>query len=97
MQVSRVFIERPVATILSMLALLLSGILAWQLLPVSSLPEVDYPTIQVSTFYPGANAETMTALVTSPLERQLGANAWVKANVIQQRGGGINDYPTVCA
>ena len=71
MQVSRVFIERPVATILSMLALLLSGILAWQLLPVSSLPEVDYPTIQVSTFYPGANAETMTALVTSPLERQL--------------------------
>lgn len=71
MQVSRVFIERPVATLLSMLAMLLSGLLAWQLLPVASLPEVDYPTIQVSTFYPGANAETMTALVTSPLERQL--------------------------
>ena len=71
MQVSRVFIERPVATILSMLALLLSGLLAWQLLPVASLPEVDYPTIQVSTYYPGANSETMTALVTSPLERQL--------------------------
>ena len=70
-QVSRVFIERPVATILSMLALMLSGLLAWQLLPVASLPEVDYPTIQVSTYYPGANAETMTALVTSPLERQL--------------------------
>jgi multidrug efflux pump len=70
-QVSRVFIERPVATILSMLALMLSGLLAWQLLPVASLPEVDYPTIQVSTYYPGANAETITALVTSPLERQL--------------------------
>lgn len=70
-QVSRVFIERPVATVLAMLALMLSGLLSWQLLPVASLPEVDYPTIQVSTYYPGANAETMTALVTSPLERQL--------------------------
>lgn len=71
MQVSQVFIERPVATILSMLAIMLSGLLAWQLLPVASLPEVDYPTIQVTTYYPGANAETMTALVTAPLERQL--------------------------
>src|SRR5690554_3378642 len=55
-----------------MVALLLSGIFAWRLLPVSALPQVDYPTIQVSTNYPGASPEVMVALVTSPLERQFG-------------------------
>jgi multidrug efflux pump len=69
---SRIFIERPVATTLLMVALLLVGALAYRLLPVSALPQVDYPTIQVSTFFPGAGPEVMTSSVTSPLERQFG-------------------------
>ncbi|AEC21950.1 AcrB/AcrD/AcrF family protein [Pusillimonas sp. T7-7] len=72
MNLSRLFILRPVATTLAMVALLVSGILAYRLLPVSALPQVDYPTIQVSTLYPGASPDVMAALVTSPLERQLG-------------------------
>jgi multidrug efflux pump len=63
---------RPIATSLIMLALFLTGILAYRLLPVSSLPEVDYPTIQVATFYPGASPEVMASSITSPLERQFG-------------------------
>src|SRR5476651_1492734 len=72
MNPSRVFILRPIATSLLMLAILLSGILAYQLLPVSSLPEVDYPTIQVSTFYPGASPDVVATSITAPLERQFG-------------------------
>lgn len=72
MNMSRLFIMRPVATTLLMLALLIAGFLAYRLLPVAALPQVDYPTIQVSTQYPGASPDVMTALVTSPLERQLG-------------------------
>jgi multidrug efflux pump len=72
MEPSRVFILRPVGTTLLMLAMLLVGIVAFQFLPVSALPEVDYPTIQVSTFYPGASPEVMTTAVTAPLERQFG-------------------------
>ncbi|MDC8783797.1 MdtB/MuxB family multidrug efflux RND transporter permease subunit [Roseateles koreensis] len=69
---SRIFIERPVATSLLMLATLLAGLLAYRLLPVAALPEVDYPTIQVTTLYPGASPEVMTSSVTAPLERQFG-------------------------
>jgi multidrug efflux pump len=69
---SRLFILRPVATILLMAAILLSGWVAFQFLPLSALPEVDYPTIQIQTFYPGASPEVMTSAVTAPLERQLG-------------------------
>ena len=72
MNLSRIFILRPVATTLAMIALLISGLIAYRMLPVSALPQVDYPTIQVSTLYPGASPDVMTALVTSPLERQLG-------------------------
>jgi multidrug efflux pump len=72
MNPSRIFILRPIATSLVMLAILLSGIVAYQLLPVSSLPEVDYPIIQVSTFYPGASPDVMATSVTSPLEQQFG-------------------------
>jgi multidrug efflux pump len=72
MNPSRIFILRPIATSLLMLAILLSGIVAYQLLPVSSLPEVDYPIIQVSTFYPGASPDVMTSSVTAPLEKQFG-------------------------
>jgi multidrug efflux pump len=72
MNPSRQFILRPVATTLLMAALLLSGLIAWRLLPVSALPQVDYPTIQVLTFYPGASPDAMTSAVTAPLERQFG-------------------------
>lgn len=72
MNLSRLFILRPVATTLSMVALLIAGLLAYRMLPVSALPQVDYPTIQVTTLYPGASPDVMTALVTSPLERQFG-------------------------
>ena len=72
MGLSALFILRPVATTLLMLALLLVGIMAYQYLPLSALPEVDYPTIQVQTFYPGASPEVMTSSVTAPLERQFG-------------------------
>ena len=66
------FIQRPVATSLLMAAILLVGVVAYTLLPVSALPEVDYPTIQVLTFYPGASPDVMATTVTAPLERQFG-------------------------
>ncbi len=72
MNPSRLFILRPVATSLFMVAILLSGILAYRQLPLSALPQVDYPTIQVLTFYPGASPEVTTSSITAPLERQFG-------------------------
>ncbi len=72
MNISEAFIRRPVATTLLMIGLLLSGVVAFRQLPVSALPEVDYPTIVVSTFLPGASAQTMAESVTTPLERQFG-------------------------
>jgi multidrug efflux pump len=72
MSPSSLFILRPVGTTLLMVAMLLVGIVAYQFLPISALPEVDYPTIQVATFYPGASPEVMTTAVTAPLERQFG-------------------------
>lgn len=69
---SRPFILRPVATTLMMIALLLAGFIAWKQLPLSALPQVDYPTIQVRTLYPGASPDVMALTVTSPLERQFG-------------------------
>src|SRR6202789_4331547 len=72
MSPSRLFIIRPVATSLLMAAILLVGFVSFRFLPLSALPEVDYPTIQVQTFYPGASPEVMTSAVTAPLERQFG-------------------------
>jgi len=72
MNISRLFILRPVATTLSMLAIVLAGLIAYTLLPVSALPQVDYPTIRVMTLYPGASPQVMTSSVTAPLERQFG-------------------------
>ena len=72
MSPSRPFILRPVATTLLMVAIMLSGLIAFRFLPVAALPEVDYPTIQVQTFYPGASPDIMTSSVTAPLEVQLG-------------------------
>jgi multidrug efflux pump len=72
---SRPFIERPVATSLLMLAIVLTGILGFRFLPLSALPQVDYPTIQVQTLYPGASPEVMSQTVTAPLERNFGQMA----------------------
>ena len=72
MSPSRPFILRPVATSLLMVGLMLGGLVAYKQLPVSALPEVDYPTIQVETFYPGASPSVIASSVTAPLERQFG-------------------------
>ena len=72
MNLSRLFILRPIATSLIMLAIVITGVLAYRLLPVSSLPQVDYPTLQVTTLYPGASPEVITSSITAPLERQFG-------------------------
>jgi multidrug efflux pump len=72
MNPSQIFIQRPVATTLLMVAIMLSGILAFRFLPVAALPEVDYPIIQVQTFYPGASPDVMLSSVTAPLEVQFG-------------------------
>lgn len=72
MNICQPFIKRPIATTLIMIAILLSGFLAYTLLPVSSLPEVEYPVIQVSTFYPGANPDVVASSITAPLEKQFG-------------------------
>ena len=69
---SRIFIERPVATSLMMAGVVLVGFVAFRQLPVSALPQVDYPTMQIQTFYPGASPEVMTSSVTAPLEKQFG-------------------------
>ena len=68
MNPSRLFILRPVATSLLMIAILLAGVVAYRFLPISALPEVDYPTIEIQTFYPGASAEVMTTSITAPTE-----------------------------
>src|SRR6476660_4872954 len=72
MSPSKPFILRPVATVLLMVAIVIAGGVAYRQLPVSALPQVDYPTIQVTTFYPGASADVMATSVTAPLERQFG-------------------------
>src|ERR1700688_5068800 len=72
MNPSRPFILRPVATSLRMVAIMLVGAIGYDFLPLSALPQVDYPTIQVQTLYPGASPDVMTSSVTAPLERQLG-------------------------
>jgi multidrug efflux pump len=72
MNPSRSFIERPVGTSLLMVAIMLVGMIAYRFLPLSALPEVDYPTIRVLTLYPGAGPEVMTSSITAPLERQFG-------------------------
>ncbi|ARU88590.1 MdtB/MuxB family multidrug efflux RND transporter permease subunit [Pseudomonas sp. M30-35] len=87
MNVSRLFILRPVATTLIMVAIFLSGIIAYRLLPVSALPEVDYPTIRVMTLYPGASPDVMTSAVTAPLERQFGQMAGLKQMSSTSSGG----------
>ncbi|GLR10837.1 multidrug transporter subunit MdtB [Mixta theicola] len=84
---SRHFILRPVATTLLMVAILLAGILGYRFLPVSALPEVDYPTIQVVTLYPGASPDVVTSAITAPLERQFGQMSGLQQMSSQSSGG----------
>ncbi|MCW6610168.1 MdtB/MuxB family multidrug efflux RND transporter permease subunit [Yersinia ruckeri] len=84
---SRLFILRPVATTLLMVAILLAGIMGYRALPVSALPEVDYPTIQVVTLYPGASPDVVTSAITAPLERQFGQMSGLKQMASQSSGG----------
>ncbi|MBP2167502.1 multidrug efflux pump [Erwinia toletana] len=84
---SRQFILRPVATTLLMVAILLAGIIGYRALPVSALPEVDYPTIQVVTLYPGASPDVVTSAITAPLERQFGQMSGLKQMSSQSAGG----------
>ena len=97
MNPSRIFIERPVATTLLMVAVLLVGALAYRLLPVSSLPQVDYPTIQVVTLYPGAGPEVMTSSITAPLERQFGQMPGLAQMYSISSGGSSIPPPRTCA
>src|SRR5215813_3204894 len=87
MSPSRPFILRPVATTLLMVAILLSGIIAYRQLALSALPEVDYPTIQVMTFYPGASPDVMTSSITAPLERTFGQMPGLKQMSSTSSGG----------
>ncbi|MGF2507512.1 MdtB/MuxB family multidrug efflux RND transporter permease subunit, partial [Ralstonia pseudosolanacearum] len=87
MNPSRIFILRPVATTLLMVAILLSGLVAYRMLPLSALPEVDYPTIQVTTLYPGASPDVMTSSITAPLERQFGQMPGLKQMTSASSGG----------
>jgi len=87
MNLSRPFVRRPVATLLLAVAVLLAGALAWRLLPVAPLPQVDFPAIQVSASLPGADPETMASSVTAPLERALGSIAGV-ASLTSSSGTG---------
>jgi multidrug efflux pump len=84
---SRLFILRPVATALIMVAILLAGIVAYRQLPLSALPEVDYPTIQVFTLYPGASPDVVTSSITAPLERQFGQMPGLKQMSSTSSGG----------
>jgi len=87
---SRPFIMRPVATTLFMIAILLAGIVSYRMLPLSALPQVDYPTIQVSTLYPGASPDVMGLTVTAPLERQFGQMAGLsRMSSVSSAGGSV--------
>src|SRR5690348_2955997 len=87
MNPSRLFIVRPVATSLLMVAIMVAGLVAYKLLPLSALPEVDYPTIQVTTLYPGASQDVMTSAVTAPLERQFGQMSGLTQMTSTSSGG----------
>ena len=92
---SRLFILRPVATALSMVAILLAGVLAYRQLPVSALPQVDYPTIQVLTFYPGASPDVMASSVTAPLERQFGQMPGLNQMTSTSSGGSFGHHAPI--
>src|SRR6202048_4254984 len=87
MRPPRIFILRPAAPSLLMAAIMLVGIVAYRFLPLSALPEVDYPTIQVVTLYPGASPDVVTSSITAPLERQFGQMPGLKQMSSTSSGG----------
>lgn len=87
MNPSAIFIRRPVATTLLMLAIFMAGLLGYHFLPISALPQVDYPTITVETFYPGAGPDVMATSVTAPLETQLGQMPGLDQMTSRSSGG----------
>ena len=95
MNPSRLFILRPVATSLLMAAILLAGAVAYRQLPVSALPQVDYPTIQVMTFYPGASPDVVASAITAPLERQFGQVPGLKQMTSTSSGGALRDHAAI--
>ena len=95
MSPSRPFILRPVATSLLMAGILLAGFIAYRQLPVSALPQVDYPTIQILTFYPGASPEVMASSVTAPLERQFGQVPGLETDDFHQFGRKLDRHAAV--
>ncbi len=95
MSPSRTFILRPVATTLLMVGILLAGAVAYKELPVSALPEVDYPTIQVTTMYPGANPDVMASSVTAPLERQFGQVPGLQQMTSTSFAGHLGDHARI--
>ncbi len=90
MSLSKPFIQRPITTSLLMIALLLAGLVSYKLLPVSALPQIDYPTIQVVATYPGASPEVTASAVTSPLERQLGQMSGLTQMTSSSSSGAMN-------
>ena len=97
MSPSRPFILRPVATSLLMVAIVLAGVVGFKFLPLSALPQVDYPTIQVQTLYPGASPEVMSTTVTAPLERQFGQMAGPRADELDERRRRLDHHAAVHA
>ena len=95
MNPSRLFILRPVATSLLMVAIVLAGAVAYRQLPVSALPEVDYPTIQIVTFYPGASPDVMASAVTAPLERQFGQMPGLEADDVHELRRSLGHHAAV--
>ncbi len=89
MNFSRIFIQRPIATTLLMVAMMVAGILAWRLLPVAALPQVDYPVIQVYSYLPGAGPDTVARTITAPLERSLGQISGLK-QMSSTSGAGVS-------
>ena len=95
MNLSRIFIARPVATWLLAFALLLAGVIGYTRLPVAALPQVDFPTIQVITQLPGASAETTASLITGPLERQFGLIAGLTSMLSTSAEGNQRHYAAI--
>ena len=93
MNLSRPFVRRPIASSLIAVAIILAGALAYRLLPVAPLPQVDFPTIRVNASLPGASPETIAASVSAPLERALGAISGVTAITADNRQGSVSITP----
>ncbi len=95
MNPSRIFILRPVATTMLMIGILLAGLAAYRLLPVSALPEVDYPIIQVITFYPGASPDVMASSVTAPPGASIWTGARTSADDFDELRRELGDYSAI--